>query len=81
MPFLPDNTFVPLPDEEHTETLVCACREPDEPKDGEPCALCGAITQREDYCFGCKSYVCDDCDPGLSDTCGAHDVADHLEQD
>ena len=45
--------------------------------DEKRCSLCELPDQPEDqFCYGCKSYVCDAC--SRNDTLmGSHDVVDH----
>lgn len=44
------------------------------------CFNCGKPTGKEGFCFGCKSYVCEECDKAAKDggLFGAHQAADHL---
>ena len=47
------------------------------------CAGCGEAVDEDHLCFGCKNYVCDECDDGISSraaqTFGPHDLNAHLE--
>jgi hypothetical protein len=43
------------------------------------CALCGKTVDDGSLCYGCKEYVCDDCDPGLETPLGKHSLDVHRE--
>ncbi len=46
------------------------------PKPKSSCYFCNKKLTREFYCYGCKNYVCSDCD--LGDAIGhGHDVKQH----
>ena len=42
------------------------------------CYLCGRTVDSENWCFGCKHYICEDhpCDPW-----GSHDPVDHTGEE
>jgi hypothetical protein len=40
------------------------------------CYFCGAEVSGEFYCFGCKEFVCDNCE-SESPPMGPHDVSEH----
>ena len=43
------------------------------------CFNCGKLLSEDNYCFGCKSFVCDDCDlRQYSGRVGSHPKEDHL---
>jgi hypothetical protein len=42
-----------------------------------PCALCDASCTAEDYCYGCRKHVCQNCCSNLSMPMGTHEPADH----
>ncbi len=48
------------------------------------CAGCAEPVDEAYFCRGCKSYICEDCDNGLSSraaqTFGEHDLAAHFEE-
>ena len=48
------------------------------------CAGCAEPVDEDYFCFGCKNYICDDCDDGISSraaqTFGEHDLAAHFEK-
>lgn len=41
------------------------------------CAICGKQVTEDDYCYGCKSYICMDCF-NLDIPMGIHAVAAHV---
>ena len=41
---------------------ICRIYTQKEVTEGGTCVGCGAECDAEDYCYGCKSYVCDACD-------------------
>lgn len=43
------------------------------------CHFCQHECTEDDYCHGCKSYVCDEHSVNVS-LMGAHDVNEHLEE-
>jgi len=50
------------------------------PKNEMPiCYFCAKSVTEEDYCFGCKHFVCQDCDQ--EKPIGNHDVDDHQTED
>lgn len=58
-------------------------------KDDKADRRCGLIDNRdgdhtlhkgdEDWCHGCKFYVCDGCSQNMSLFGGGHDIMDHLD--
>ena len=42
------------------------------------CYFCGKEVTEDDYCYGCKEYVCEECNE--TDPWGSHDVEDHQEE-
>lgn len=40
------------------------------------CIFCGKDVTDDEYCYGCKEYVCEDCD-NRSVPFGEHSVRDH----
>lgn len=42
----------------------------------EECANCHANAVQDDYCFGCKKFVCNKCSVNISLSMG-HNVEDH----
>lgn len=44
-----------------------------------PCHFCARSVNEEDFCYGCQTYVCDDCDEEVP--LGPHQAADHKESD
>ena len=54
------------------------------PKSSEPkCFFCKEKAYHADYCVGCDSYICADCDDDLSDNASdvSHKPTDHIEED
>jgi len=48
------------------------------------CKLCGASCTIEDYCFGCRSHVCERCDhpdPDKRPQGAAHEPEAHLARE
>lgn len=46
------------------------------------CFNCGKPLTQDDYCFGCKEYICDKCDAnGVTMPPGRHEPTDHLDWD
>ena len=41
------------------------------------CYFCERIVTEDDYCYGCKHFVCQDCDQ--TNVLGSHDVDEHEE--
>lgn len=41
------------------------------------CALCAEVVVDADYCYGCKSFVCETCDQ--VPVCGSHAVEEHVD--
>lgn len=39
------------------------------------CYFCEKVVTEEEYCYGCKHFVCEDCNE--NDLIGNHDVNDH----
>lgn len=39
------------------------------------CYFCNREVSEEDYCYGCREYICDDCDEMIP--VGRHKVEDH----
>ena len=44
------------------------------------CYFCEKKCVKDDYCHGCKQYICNDCSINCSLT-GNHNVEDHLEEE
>lgn len=43
------------------------------------CFACGKDVDHDDYCYGCKAYVCDECDQRqYTGAIGPHKPEDHL---
>ena len=42
------------------------------------CYFCGKEVTDDDYCYGCKHYVCDECES--EQPSGNHNVEDHKEE-
>jgi hypothetical protein len=56
----------------------CVHNEKDQPPKIPICYFCEKVTDEEHYCYGCKHYVCEDCDErGMDLPFGEHDVEDH----
>ena len=48
------------------------------PKPEGECYFCHKPTTTDNYCYGCKQYICAECDPPeVSDFCGPHTVERH----
>jgi len=62
------------------EEKSCVHDENDNPPKIAICYFCEKEVTEDDYCFGCKHYVCEDCDHAPL-TIGDHDVDDHQEED
>lgn len=44
------------------------------------CFNCGKAVTEDDFCFGCKAYVCEECNTnGLNVPWGGHDKSAHTE--
>lgn len=43
------------------------------------CYFCGKEVTEDDFCHGCKHYVCQECDEDMP--LGNHCVEDHQEED
>ena len=42
------------------------------------CYFCGKQVTEDDYCYGCKHFVCDDCN--VEPVLGKHDVDEHQKE-
>lgn len=42
------------------------------------CYKCKKPVTQDDYCHGCKEYVCQGCDDNADRLMGPHDVQDHF---
>lgn len=53
-------------------------------EDQSACAGCRKWVDEDHFCYGCKHYICDECDDGITSraaqTAGPHDFAAHLEK-
>lgn len=45
-----------------------------------PCFSCGKETSDDNYCFGCRSFVCESCDKSHGELFGSHAPKDHLSE-
>ncbi len=46
------------------------------------CFFCGAHCTKEDYCYGCGAYICDECSEKRPSPWGRHNPEDHeLEEE
>lgn len=45
-----------------------------------PCFQCGAPCTDDNFCFGCKAFICDGCDKAIM-LMGQHEKEQHLEDD
>lgn len=75
------NEFREHHDMAKTKTIAPPKPEPKriEPADG-PCRECGKPTKADQFCFGCKTLVCEKCDISMGNTpMGSHDWTAHLE--
>ena len=43
------------------------------------CALCEKEVPEDNFCHGCKEFVCDGCSGGFNAPMGGHDLMDHEE--
>ncbi len=44
-----------------------------------PCCFCEKTVSSDFYCYGCREYVCKDCDVSMGNTpMGSHEPDDHL---
>jgi len=41
------------------------------------CYFCGEQCTEEDYCYGCKTYICEECDSIRESPWGNHFPEDH----
>lgn len=41
------------------------------------CLFCGAPASENNFCYGCKSYICDDCMDVDNDPWGDHEPGHH----
>jgi hypothetical protein len=48
--------------------------------DDPSCRICGeSVDPADDYCFGCKSFICADCTGESVLLMGDHDWSDHIQ--
>jgi len=60
------------------EEKSCVHDENDTPPKIPICYFCEKNVEEGNYCYGCKHYVCEDCDKaGIDIPLGGHDVEDH----
>jgi hypothetical protein len=57
----------------------CIHDENDKPPKIPICYFCEKVVTEDDYCSGCKHYVCQDC--SLVDVFGEHSVDEHQEEE
>lgn len=43
----------------------------------QKCYLCGEPCDEDDYCYGCRKYICSDCDENA--VMGDHEPEDHKD--
>ncbi len=43
------------------------------------CYFCARAVDDEDYCYGCKEYVCETCD--VAGCIGPHEAQDHKKEE
>lgn len=43
------------------------------------CALCEGVATKDDYCFGCKEWVCETCCVNYNMPFGGHELEVHTE--
>lgn len=42
------------------------------------CKLCSKVCDEGDFCYGCKEYICGDCENRLNAPMGKHEWEAHL---
>jgi hypothetical protein len=52
----------------------------DKPKKGK-CHFCEKVVDKDNWCFGCHVFVCDECDTNIDRGWGAHLPEDHQASD
>ena len=57
----------------------CVHDDNDNPPKIPICYFCEKKVTEDDYCFGCKHYVCQDC--STNDPWGDHNVDEHQEEE
>jgi len=66
----------------NTDELKRSCVKLDGEKIIPICYFCEKEVSEGDYCYGCKHYICEDCDKaGMDIGFGGHDVDEHQPED
>ncbi len=45
-----------------------------------PCIKCDKTTSGDNFCFGCRAYICEGCDTGNFNLKSGHQPMDHLRE-
>lgn len=61
-----------------TEQMVSEARQVENALGGPKCFRCATDLTDYHLCYGCKEYICDDCEPNFSNSIGEHTVWDHF---
>lgn len=46
----------------------------------QACAFCETPCSDDDFCYGCRTYVCSDCDVTYGSLSGGHEPDDHTRE-
>jgi len=64
-----------------TPERSCVHDENDKPPKIPICYFCEKEVTEDAYCFGCRHYICEDCDDPSEILIGEHTVDEHQEEE